>query len=403
MPRSPRRTGRRRTGQPRPGRWRSRSARRGAVPTLTAANTIRATRSAPAPATMRRAPSVPVSCSRRHHRPNVPRRIGVSMTRYDRSATTTVAAIATGNSGSGQRVAGDAPDALEDRPVVQVQAVAAHPDPHQHDVAHRRPGGRAPVRDGRDHGDRRQARDQEPAAEQPRVGAVGGDDMDVPRQRAEGDEPDHADDVEQPAAPAHRPAHQGHRAPHHRQRRAEQQTAGPRRRRQVQEVGLRDAPIADLPVGLRGQLARGDRTGVVERGDDAGDGHGRGDERPADVLHPPRPEAQDDDHHQRPQQVELLLHGQAPQVAQRGEVAGRGVPLADPDLVPVGHVGEPGDHVAAQLTEGIAPEHRRVRRQQRSSVVNSAGSSRRARADQNWRRRTRPVRSCSPISSSVIR
>ena len=269
-----------------------------------------------------------------------------------------------GELGDGQGVAGDAADALEDRPVVQVQPVAAGADPHQHDVAQRRSGDRALMGDGGDDGDGGDAGRQEAATEQPRIGALRRHHVQVPHQAAEDDEAGHADGVEQAAAPPHRPAHQRHRSPHHRQRRAEQQPAGPRRRRQVQELGPRDAPSADLPVGVRRDLARGDLAGRVQRGHDAGDGHGDDDQRPADVVDAARAEAQEPDHRQRPQDVELLLDGEAPEVAQRGEVARRRVPLPHPDLVPVGHVREPGDDVAAELAERVATEHRGERREQ---------------------------------------
>ena len=47
-------------------------------------------------------------------------------------------------------------------------------------------------------------------------------------------------------------------------------------------------------------------------------------------------------------------------MAQGGELTGRRVSLVDPDLVPVRHVGEGGEHIAAQATKLLALEQRRV-------------------------------------------
>ncbi len=69
-------------------------------------------------------------------------------------------------------------------------------------------------------------------------------------------------------------------------------------------------------------------------------------------------------HHDRPDQVELLLDRQAPEVTERGEVVGGAVALAGVHLVPVRAVAERGDDVAAQLAERRPLEQRRPDREQ---------------------------------------
>ena len=67
-----------------------------AVARLATANTETATSAAPTPAITRRGAGSRADCRRRHHRPTWPRRIGVSMKRYDSSVTisdSTTAAI----------------------------------------------------------------------------------------------------------------------------------------------------------------------------------------------------------------------------------------------------------------------------------------------------------------------
>ena len=79
----------------------------------------------------------------------------------------------------------------------------------------------------------------------------------------------------------------------------------------------------------------------------------------------------DQDEHQRPEQVPLLLHGQAPQVAKQGGSAGEVGHMAE-DLAPVGHVEDAPRVVAAQLRVlfGRPPQcrphtHRQQHREQR--------------------------------------
>ena len=78
---------------------------------------------------------------------------------------------------------------------------------------------------------------------------------------------------------------------------------------------------------------------------------------------PPGAAPQDDRHHDRPQQVELLFHREAPQVPERGEVTGGGVARPHPDLEPVRHVEEASDQVTAHLAERLRLGDRRPDRQ----------------------------------------
>ena len=175
-------------------------------------------------------------------------------------------------------------------------------------------------------------------------------------------QPDQRPDVQQAGAVAHRPAHQRSRSPHHRQRRAEQQPGEPGRRRQVQEVDLGDAPATDLPVGVGRDLARAHRTGGGDRRGDGGDGDGGSDQPHAHRRQPAPTQTDQPDHHQRPQQIELLLHRQAPQMPQRRKITSRRVPLPHPDLIPVRHVPQRRQHIAPQQPQRITTKHRRVHR-----------------------------------------
>ena len=122
---------------------------------------------------------------------------------------------------------------------------------------------------------------------------------------------------------------------------------------------------ADRPIGLGVDLRGAELARVVEQRRHDGDGDGGEHEPAADLGEAAAPEVDQPDHDQRPEEVELLFDGEAPQVAQRGEVEQCGVPGAGPDLVPVGDVGGAGDHVATQLAERVALEDRRVDHQQR--------------------------------------
>ncbi len=75
-----------------------------------------------------------------------------------------------------------------------------------------------------------------------------------------------------------------------------------------------------------------------------------------------RPRAQDADHHERPDQVELLFDGERPQVAQRHERLVGGVALTDEDLVPVAAVEDAPEEVATGAALGLTVEQRHVHR-----------------------------------------
>ena len=157
------------------------------------------------------------------------------------------------------------------------------------------------------------------------------------------------------------------RPPDQRERRADQQAGRARHRRQVQAVGLRDRPVADVPelVGHLATVGREVAAGHEQEACRDGDADCDEQQPPAQVGHPPlSPGADQQRHHDRPEQVELLLHGEAPEVAKRREGACCGVPLAHPDLVPVGHVAEPGENIAAQPGQFVAFPDPRVRDQQ---------------------------------------
>ena len=96
------------------------------------------------------------------------------------------------------------------------------------------------------------------------------------------------------------------------------------------------------------------------------------------------------DEHQRPQEVELLLDRQAPQVAQQRRVAGVVRDVAD-DLAPVAEVAERPRQVAPQLSPRCSAEPTAsATTATDASTTASAGSSRRARRSQNRPRSTRP-------------
>ncbi len=161
-----------------------------AVASDVAANTDTATRQAPTPAMTRRGAGSRAACSRRHQRPNVPRRIGVSMIRKDISVTTAVIASAATNSATDSGRPDTSAHRLVDRPVVQVQPVRTDADPQQHGAAQQRTGQRSAMGHRGDHQQRRQVGDQEATLEQPRVGSVRRDDVQPPAQRPQPDQPD---------------------------------------------------------------------------------------------------------------------------------------------------------------------------------------------------------------------
>ena len=142
--------------------------------------------------------------------------------------------------------------------------------------------------------------------------------------RGQAEEPEQRDEVEQRPLVADRPPPQRHRSPDHRQRRP--RGGSPLAlenvfRYRASTLEMQRPAICQYASGVTSQLSIGPSwySSAVDHGD--GDG---GEEHPAGDLRQPAPaEAHQADHDQRPDQVELLLHGEAPQVAQRGEVAGR--------------------------------------------------------------------------------
>ncbi|MFT3852604.1 MAG: hypothetical protein QM733_07700 [Ilumatobacteraceae bacterium] len=162
------------------------------------------------------------------------------------------------------------------------------------------------------------------------------------------------------------PRQDRHRPPPHRQRGAEQDAAGAGQRAEVEQLVDVDAAAADPPEAVHRPRAarRGDVARDEQDADQDGDAHAGGEQPQPELRQPlgPARAPQHQRHHQRPQQVELLLHGQRPQVPQRGERRRRRVPLADGDLVPVAAVGDRPDEVAASLTLRCRVEEREVDR-----------------------------------------
>ena len=212
--------------------------------------------------------------------------------------------------------------------------------------------------DRSDHHQRGDSAEQESATEEERIAAVGADQPHPPEHRHEHQESDERHEIEQPPLGAQRSAHHGDRTPHHRERCAEQQPAGAAERAEIGPVELRDLTSEHRPVGIRGHLRRPDRTRRVHQRRDDGDAECGQHQPAADVGDPPRPTAEQGEHHERPHDVELFLDGEAPQVPQRRELVRRRVAGTGPDLVPVRHVEQSGDHVAAELAEGVAFEQR---------------------------------------------
>ena len=277
------RTGRRRTPRPPPGPPAISFGFSGAVARLAPANATSAmTSAAPSPASARRAASDAVRCSRRHARPSARCRTGVSTKRYDSSATTHRRRPSpTANCGERQRVAGDPPDALEDRPVVQVQAVAAGADPDEHGVAEQ------PARRRALGGSRRRSRTAWPARSPGSRRGTATGRRPRPSRRA-----------------GTSTARRGRRARPRRRRRAAARagasaraSAPPAARpwRTPRRAAARSPASASTgtgsrssrctarrpPVGVGRHLARADRARVVQGGDDAGDGDGDADAAPS--------------------------------------------------------------------------------------------------------------------------
>src|SRR4029450_5214232 len=71
---------------------------------------------------------------------------------------------------------------------------------------------------------------------------------------------------------------------------------------------------------------------------------------------------QQQQHHEWPDEVKLLLDGARPEMAQGSEPLRRGVSLPDTDLIPVAHVERAAEEVAASSALWPAIEEREIRR-----------------------------------------
>ena len=153
----------------------------------------------------------------------------------------------------------------------------------------------------------------------------------------------------------------------HRERRTEHQSAGSGDRAEVEGVVDADAPIADHPIAAM-RIGRARRVDVARHVQERGGqrDRDRDAEQPQRHSGQLRPTAtQDRHHHQGPQQVELLLDRERPQVAQRRERLRSGVPGPDPDLEPVRDVADTRHDVATRAAARFGLEHRQVHHQQR--------------------------------------
>ena len=79
------------------------------------------------------------------------------------------------------------------------------------------------MRHGGDHQHRRQVDGEEPAAEQQRIGALVGDDVQPPRQHQQRADADEGEHVEGAPLVAQRATHHRDRAPQHGERRTDEQ------------------------------------------------------------------------------------------------------------------------------------------------------------------------------------
>ena len=230
------------------------------------------------------------------------------------------------------------------------------------------------------HHQRDDAGEQEAAAEQHRVVAPVLEQVHLPEQQREQHHAHGRDDVESSSLVAQWPAQDGHRPPQHREAGTEQQPTRSRDAAEVQRVVGADAPTEHVPVAVAVLVAARQRHEAVgeQHTDQHGDGDADADELHAHLRQAASRAAQHGDHHQRPQQIELLLDRQRPQVAQRDERLGRGVALADEDLVPVADVQQTGHEVATRAlahgrVEGRDVQHQRghhhVQRRQQASAA----------------------------------
>ena len=263
----------------------------------------------------------------------------------------------------------------------QIQAVGPFADDAQHRIAQH------PTREGflvRHGGDGHQSSDphqEETAAEQPRVGvqtflAEHVNDVDLPRQECDDAHTDDRHRIERRTLVFHRSAQQRVRTPHQRQCRAEQKTHGSGGCRQIQCIHLADAPGSDFPIGAGGGCTvLTDARGRHESRHRHADGHGGASEPHRHTRKSIASPTQHEQHHERPQQIELLLDGQRPQMTQWCEVVHRGVTRTGPHLEPVGSVHHTGDDVATQLAQRVAFEERRPENQQHEHCEQSRQQS----------------------------
>ena len=233
--------------------------------------------------------------------------------------------------------AGGGTDDHEDRPAPQVQPVAplAHLDQRRpaHDAAEPDGGGM----DGDHHGDQRQDRHE---WEEPLVHVALGEHGDGGRAT----EHRHRGGTDRVEGAAHRRVRcmlPPPRPPEERRSRSEEEPAGAGDRREVEEVRPVDAHER---FGWAAQWRRGARV----HPEHVGEHHERcGDDRAADdVTGCSNPQQRHE--HQRPDQIPLLLHRQAPQVPQQRRLAGEVRDVAE-DLAPVVHVEDRPRDVAAHL------------------------------------------------------
>ena len=179
------------------------------------------------------------------------------------------------------------------------------------------------------------------------------------REKAEHAQSPHTDEIEATRFVTQWSTHDGERAPQHRESGAKQNATHPGDRAQVQKVVLLDDPAEHVEGARRTETLPAARPGrAVEYG--AGmEEHRAGNrdcnrhaEEPETYTWQARPPlAEDDKHHERPEQVELFLDRERPEVPQRYEVELAGVTLAAENLIPVGGIRHGRHKVAAQLAE----------------------------------------------------
>ena len=227
----------------------------------------------------------------------------------------------------------------EHGPVPEVDAVRALPDPDHRRRAEQSAGdGRGGV-DGDEDDQRRDAREHEiPAAVERRVELADVDE--APQEHEQGREPD---DVQRHRGPLPDPSSE---LP---------------RRQQDRHAGA-DEQATRVCVGAVVDARRIPTGAVQQRHEERR--HGGGAENRDGQLDPRRsPELQRQAQEQRPQQVELLLDRQRPQMLEhRLPPDGGEVRLLVEDQVPVRDVAERRDHATPQLRCFVGEEHDHVRR-----------------------------------------